>query len=65
MSKPAIPFGFLCLAFAAIGIATAVGVLRKKKWSRYLTLMFAAILVFVGLGHTIVSAVMFFSPSSG
>lgn len=65
MSKPEIPFGFLCLALAAIGIATAVGVFRLKRWSRYSTLIFAAILVFWGLMQTLVSAVIFFSPPSG
>ena len=36
MSKPKVLIGFLSLAFAAIGIATAVGVFRLKSWSRYL-----------------------------
>lgn len=62
MSKPEVPIGFLCLAFAAIGIATAVGVFRKKKWSRYSTLVFAGILTFLGL---LISAVMLSSPAVG
>jgi hypothetical protein len=61
MSKPEVPIGFLSLAFAAIGIATAVGVFRLKRWSRYLTLIFAGMLV---CGVLLISAVLLFSPAA-
>ena len=53
------------LAFGAIGIATAVGVFRLKRWSRYSTLIFAGILVCLGLILALVFAVMPFSPPGG
>lgn len=41
--------GTVCLTFSAIGIATAVGVLRLKQWARISTLIFGGVLVFSGL----------------
>jgi hypothetical protein len=50
--------GAMYLTFAAIGIATAVGVFRLKRWSRYSTLIFAGILVFTGLMLALVIVLM-------
>lgn len=50
--------GVFYLALAVAGIATAVGLLRLRRWARYSTLAFAGILVFFGLFIALIFAVM-------
>jgi hypothetical protein len=43
---------------AVAGFLTAIGLFRLKRWSRYSTILFAAILVFLGLTLALTFAVM-------
>ena len=53
-------------AFAILGLLTAIGLFRLKRWSRYSTLIFAGVLVAMGLCLAAVFALMPFpSPNSG
>lgn len=45
-------------AFAVLGLLTAFGLFRLKRWARYSTIIFAACLVFFGLFLAIIFAVL-------
>jgi len=63
LSRVAFTMGLVCVALAALGIATAIGLLRMRAWARVSMLVFAVIMGVTSLVAGVATAVMPLPPT--